>query len=278
MEIKMNKLYIFCVAALAVIATGCSSKKDIAMDLHDGQGLEFVHFEKAADSWLVTADDESYSYDVVVAHTYTHDEAVTYTISVGDKTTGVEGTDFVIPTKSVTIAKGEYIGKFPVSILYDTTGEGFVLELVLSVDKELVNPSYGASSTVTVKSDKITIDWEWMLGNWNASDASGGDPYVMAVSKKDETTAVFTNIWGTGGDIEGTVDFENRIVTFHGPFLFGDLYEVGGDLAVGSTSDDGIFYAKMSPLGIVISGIHYFIIGGSYDGYELGEDATTMTR
>ena len=278
-EIKMNKLYIFCVAALAVIATGCSSKKDIDMDLHDGQGLEFVHFEKAADSWLVTEDDESYVYDVVVANTYAHDEAVTYTVSVGKNTTGVEGTDFSIANKTVTIAKGEYLGKLPVTILYDTTGEGFELELVLSVDEKLVNPSYGDACQIVVKSDKITIDWDWLVGNWTEQDISG-DPYAMAISQKDETTAIFTNIWGMGTDIEGTVDFDARTVTFASPCFVGEAY--GGSLMMSHLGASGYdtenIVAKLSPLGIIISDIGFYLVGGSYDGYDFGEDHIVLTK
>lgn len=278
-EIKMNKIYIFCVAALAVIATGCSSKKDIAMDLHDGQGLEFVHFEKSSDSWLVTEDDESYVFDVVVANTYAHDEAVTYTVSVGENTTGVEGTDFSIANKTVTIAKGEYLGKLPVTILYDTTGEGFELELVLSVDEKLVNPSYGDACQIVVKSDKITIDWDWLVGNWTEQDISG-DPYAMAISQKDETTAIFTNIWGMGTDIEGTVDFDARTVTFASPSFVGEAY--GGSLMMSHLGASGYdtenIVAKLSPLGIIISNIGFHLIGGSYDGYDFGEDYIVLTK
>lgn len=285
-EIKMNKLYIFCVAALAVIATGCSSKKDIDMDLHDGQGLEFVHFEKAADSWLVTEDDESYVYDVVVANTYAHDEAVTYTVSVGKNTTGVEGTDFSIANKTVTIAKGEYLGKLPVTILYDTTGEGFELELVLSVDEKLVNPSYGDACQIVVKSDKVTIDWNWLAGKWSGLDASGGDAYAVTFTKETETTGVLNGLWG-GGPLNFSVDFEKREISIPGNqySLHNDKYET--DLYFVAVDENGDPYADlttpvvatMSPAGIVVSGYDFLLVGGPYDGYTwVGGESTTITR
>lgn len=273
----MKKIFYIFSALLAVVATGCSSDKDIDMDLHGGKGLEFVHFASPSDSWLVQESDDSYVHDVVIASTYTHDEDVTYSVSLGENTTGVEGTDFSIPTKSVTIKAGEYTGKLPVKILYDTTGEGFEIELVLSVDDKLVNPIFGNTSFVTVKTDKITIDWDWLTGNWTAQDTAG-DPYPMVITKKDENTAVFTNIAGAGGDIEGTVDFENRKVKFQGPFNFGDVAGASGDLMLASTSEDGVFYATMSPLGIVVTGVHYYIANGPYAGYDFGEETTTLTR
>lgn len=271
----MKKIFYICMAALAVAAASCS-KKDIAVNTYGGEGLEFVHFANAAEDWLVTEDDESYEHDVVVAITKAPAQDVTYSVTLGEATTGEEGVDFSIPTKSVTIKAGEYKASLPVEVLYDTTGEGFEIELVLSVNEALINPAYGASAYIAVKSDKITIDWDWLAGNWNAQD-SEGDPYVMAISKKDETTAVFTNIWGSGADIEGTVDFEARTVTFQGPFNLGDGW-YNGSLYCTGVADDETFQATLSPLGITISGLRYYLVGGDYDGYDFGEDSTRLTR
>ncbi|MBP3203359.1 MAG: hypothetical protein J6M31_07140 [Bacteroidales bacterium] len=272
----MKKLAYF---AMALFAVACTQKLDMDIDTFDGKGLEFLHFSSASDSWLVAEDDESYVYDVTIANTYTHDAAVTYNVAVGKKTTGVEGVDFAIPTKSVTIEAGKYLGTLPVEILYDTTGEGFVLEIELSVDDALINPSYGKSALITVKSDKITIDWDWLVGNWTEQDISG-DPYPMAISQQDETTAVFTNIWGMESDLVGTVDFDARTVTFKGPASLGEAY--GGQLMISHLGadgyDDGDIVATLSPLGIVIADIGFYLSGGSNDGYDFGEDYITLTR
>lgn len=276
----MKKIFYICIAALAVAATSCSTKPDIDIDTHGGEGLEFVHFESASDAWLVTADDESYDYTVVVASTKAPAEAVTYSISLGDKTTGVEGTDFSIPTKSVTIKAGEYSSELPIKVLYDTTGEGFEIELVLSVEESLINPSYGASALITVKSDKITIDWDWLVGNWTEQDVSG-DPYGMSISQKDETHAIFTNIWGMESDIEGVVDFDARTVTFAGPADLGEIYNghlMMAHMVSAGVYDDGDIVAVLSPLGIVIANIGFYLEGGDYPGYDFGEDYITLTR
>ena len=42
--------------------------------------------------------------------------------------------------------------------------------------------------------------------------------------------------------------------------------------------DDGFFYATLSPLGITITGMGYYLVGGNYDGYDFGTDTTKMTR
>lgn len=290
----MKKLLYVCAAILAVAATGCSSKKDIDMDFHDGNGLEFIHFEKDADAWLVSSQDESYEYDIVVANTYSHDEAITYNISVGENTTGEEGVDFSIPTKSVTIEKGSYFGTFPVKILYDTTGEGFVLELVLSVDNKLINPTYGAISTITVKTDKVTIDWKWLAGKWSCQDYSyysggnDGDPYPVAIAKVDETHGTLSGLWG-GDPLNFTVDFEARTLTIDGyQFCYAnskyscDMYFIAVNPSADYDTYDPIntpVVATLSPAGIVIDNYDMYMSGGPYDGYTYaGGEKSTLTR
>ena len=274
-------LYAFLAVALAFTAGSCSYEKDLDIDTNGGKGLEFVHFAAPSASWLVTEEDDSYTYNVEVARTGSTDQAVTYNIAVGPKTTGVEGTDFAIPTKSVTIPAGQYIGSFPVEVLYATTGEGFTLDLQLSVEESLINPSYGANQIVTVASDKITIDWAWLAGNWTCQDLAG-DPYTVTFTQVDETTVVLNNIWESGGDMTGTVDFDTRKITFKGPYPLQPAY--GGTLYVAHYNadtewyDDGEFYAVMSPLGIVLSGHGFYLEGGAYDGYDFGTDVETMTR
>lgn len=281
---NMKKIFCICIAALAFVATGCNQEKDIDLDTFGGKGLEFVHFAAPAASWLVAAEDESYDYAFPVACTYAYEQDVTYNISLGEKTTGVEGKDFSLPAKSVTIKAGKYSADLPVKVLYETTGEGFQIELVLNVDEKLINPAYGKKALITVKSDKITIDWKWLEGDWDAQDASGGDPYTMTISKVegDDTKAVFNNIWGSEGDMVGTVDFDARTVAFKGPIglcpAYGGVLTVAHFDAAAGAYDTGEFYAVLSPLGITISGMGFFLIGGDYNGYDFGTDTTTLTR
>ena len=129
---------------------------------------------------------------------------------------------------------------------------------------------------------EVTLDWDWLVGEWNAQDTEG-DPYKMTVTKKDETTAIFTGIWGMEDDavMEGTVDFEAKTVTFKGPIYIGDI--AGGKLYIANFNeeteeyDDGEFTATLTPGGITISGHGYYIVGGSYEG-DQGTDVTKMTK
>ena len=256
--------------------------------------MEFIHFESASDAWMVTKDDTSYAFDVVVAATQKHDTDVTYEISLGDKTTGVEGTDFSIPTKSVSIKAGEYTGKITVNVLYATTGEGFDIELLLKVDEKLVNPAYGASAFITVKSDKVTIDWNWLESKWNCQDysyysgANDGDPYIVAIKKVTETTGILSGLWG-GGDLEFTVDFTVPAISIPGFQHSFDAAAYSAEVyfvAVDPTADYDIYtdvttpvVAALTPAGIVIDNYDMLLVGGPYDGYTwAGGVKSTLTK
>ena len=276
----MKKILFILAACFCLALTGCQFEKDIDLDTFGGKGLEFIHFNAPADNWVISEDDESYIYDVPVACSYAYDADKTYNVTVGENTTGVEGVDFKLVSNTVTIKANEYIGTVPVEVLYDTTGEGFVLELVLSVDDKLINPSYGASEVINVKTDKVTIDWAWLEGNWTEQDVSG-DPYGVSFTKVDETHVAFFNLWGMESNYVGEVDFDARTITFPAPASLGKAY--GGDLMVAHIGADGNYddqpvVAIMSPLGINIDNLGFYLKGGSYDGYVFGPDSIFIYR
>ncbi|MBR4809454.1 MAG: hypothetical protein IK031_04160 [Bacteroidales bacterium] len=290
----MKKIYYFCIAALAILAVGCTEERDIDLDTHDGKGLEFVHFASSSDAWLVSEDDESYTYQIPIACTYAHEQDVTYNVTLGKGTTGKEGVDFSIPNKSVTIKAGQYLANLPVTVLYATTGLGFELELVLGVDDALINPVYGNSMAISVKSDKVIIDWEWLEGTWNCQDYSyyskalDGDPYPVAIAKVSETEGTITGIWG-GGALNFTVDFAAKTLSIPGiQFLFhtdtysADVYFLAVDAAAGFEPYEDIYtpvVATLSAQGIVIDNYDCLLVGGPYNGYTwAGGEKSTLTR
>ena len=291
----MKKVLYILTACVAVALTGCSKEKDLDINTYGGKGLEFVHFESNSDSWIVSADDPSFVYDVTVACTYKHDADVTYNVKVGEGTTGKEGVDFKLASKSVTIKKGEYQTTIPVEVLYETTGEGFKLELVLEVEDALINPVYGNSNMITVNTDKVTIDWDWLAGDWKGVDYnyySGeyeGDAYPMSITKVSETECTINNIWGTGSSLTATVDFESRTISIPGYQFaydyssvgYGLFYFVWCDKETLETDEDlsRPVIATMSPAGISIDCYEFLMVGGTYDGeiYD-GGICTTMTK
>ena len=277
----MKKILFILAACFCLTLAGCQFEKDIDLDTYDGNGLEFVHFNAPSESWLITEDDDTYTYNVPVGCSYAYDADKTYTIKLGEGTTGVEGVDFSMPTKTVTIKAGDYSATVPVTILYETTGLGFAVELVLDVEDALVNPSYGKSDLITVKTDKVVIDWEWLEGEWTEQDESG-DPYTVSFTKVDETHVAFNNLWALESDYVGVVDFEARTITFPAPYALCPLY--GGSLMVAHVGADGNYddqpiVAYMSALGVSLSNLGFYLSDDSqYPGYDFGTDNIIIYR
>ena len=288
----MKKILYFFAACLAFSFAGCESEPDIDINTNGGKGLEFVHFNAASDSWVVAAEDESFVHNVSVACTEAHDKDIVYEVALGEKTTGVEGTDFSIATKSVTIPAGEYTAELPVTVLYATTGEGFEIELVLSVEDELINGAYGNSCLVTVKTDKVTIDWNWLEGTWDATEyyyyyKEWDTPYKVSFAKVDDTHATFTNFFGVGLDMTVTVDFDARTISIPGyqykwtTSKYGDVYFIAVN-----PDDDFEPYADlttplvgvMSPTGIVFDNYDFKMTGDYADYTYYGGLKTVFTK
>lgn len=243
--------------AAILSAVGCSDL-DMALDTNGGKGLEFVHFTAPSVTEMVTEDTDTHTYTVTVGITSSSDTARNFPVTLGEGTTGIEGTDFNISKKSIEIPAGEYTGAIDIDLLYDNLdADGFVLELVLEADKALINPTYGNTCTLTFKTDKVIIDWDWLVGSWNASD-DGSDPYGVSFAKVDETHLTLYNFWDGEETITGTVDFENRTITFDPHQIiyqypgYGPVYVNHYDIDSDDYDTEAPIMAYMSALGIEI--------------------------
>lgn len=214
-------IYLLIAAACALPVAGCS-ELDIDMDTNGGKGLEFVHFLSSSGSILSEKDKpESHKFTTTVSVTGLSSEARTFNVKIGDETTGVEGTNFTMTSKTVTIPANKYTGTISFDIDYDNLGEaGFKVELLLDVDVNSLSPAFGNACLVTVKSDKVTIDWDWLLGAWSALDINpdgtpDGSSYSVQISRPDESSngIVISNLWGSGKDLNATADLEARTIT-----------------------------------------------------------------
>ena len=293
----MKKIAYFLAVCLCMTIASCNNEKDIDLNTFDGKGLEFVHFGTSAETWMVSADDESFDYTIPVGCTYSYDTDKTYQITLGEGTTGREGVDFQLPNKSVTIKSGEYLGELPIKVLYDNIepGPGYVIELILNVEDALVNEVYGKTATITVKTDKVVIDWDWLEGSWDALDFSyysgkwDASGYTAAIVKVDDTHCTIKNLWGSGCEIEATVDFETRIITVpglqyatHTDTYSADLYILAVDPEAEFDTYEDLktpFYGEMSPAGVVFDNYDFLLVGGPYNGYTYaGGVKTQLTR
>ena len=290
----MKKILYILAAAASLMVAGCSKNPDIDIDTNGGKGLTFLHFETSSDTWLITKDDKSYKHTIKVLCSNSQDKDITYNLKVASGSTGKEGVDYRMPDKSITIPAGKYEGSIDIEVLYSTTGEGFNLDIVLDADATLINPSYGDALAISVKTDKVTIDWKWLEGDWTDNvfkyyDNTTGAPYTASIIKVDETNCIIRNLWGTGTDLNGVVDFENLTITIAGYQESCPMEEYSAVLyfvAVDPSKDYDLYtdkttpvVATMSPTGIVIDNYDYLLVGGKYDGYTFaGGLKSTFTR
>jgi hypothetical protein len=239
----------------------CNIEQDLDIDLNGGQGLDFVHFEEPTISAVLT--DSTCTYEVNLYSVTKSNKARTYELAVAQSTTGKEGVDFSIENKTITIPAGEFCGSTTVTCNYENVAEnGFLLTIeVVAAEGVNFSPAYGNSMTFNFKTDKVTIDWNWLLGDWTETDYdfSGAVEYQSAakiVKGENENEIIIKNFYETC-DLVGTVDFEARTITFQPQFMlhyndtYGDFHFVAYDYDTDEVIE-GPVVATMSAAGITI--------------------------
>ena len=253
----MKKIFYFALAAVATMFASCNVEQDLDIDLNGGQGLDFVHFENPTITAVLT--DSTCTYEVNLYSVTKSNKDRTYELAVAESTTGKEGTDFSIANKTITIPAGEFCGSTTVTCDYNKVAEaGFLLTLKV-VANEGVNfsPAYGNSMTFNFKTDKVTIDWEWLLGDWLETDYDfAGNPEwecaVQIVKGENENEIIIRGFYESC-NLVGTVDFEARTITFAEQLMFhyddeyGDFYF----MTYSDSEDPGV--ATMSAAGITMN-------------------------
>lgn len=278
----MKKIFYFALAAVATMFASCNVEQDLDIDLNGGQGLDFVHFEEPTIAAVLT--DSTCTYEVNLYSVTKSDKDRTYELAVAKSTTGKEGTDFSIANKTITIPAGEFCGSTTVTCDYDKVAEaGFVLTLeVVAAEGVNFSPVYGNSMTFNFKTDKVTIDWNWLLGDWTETDydLSGAAAYqcpVKIVKGENENEIVIKGFWGEDVNLVGTVDFEAKTITFAIQYMmdymdYGSFYFKALDPASGAIEEP--VEAEMSALGITLGAWSCHGEAGLL-GYQL---YTTFTR
>ena len=129
-----------------------------------------------------------------------------------------------------------FCGSTTVTCNYDKVAEaGFLLTLeVVAAEGVKFSPAYGNSMTFNFKTDKVTIDWNWLLGDWIETDYdfSGAIEYQSAakiVKGENENEIIIKNFYEVC-DLVGTVDPEAGTITFQPQYMFeysDDDYDYG---------------------------------------------------
>ena len=282
----MKKIFYFALAAVATMFASCNVEQDLDIDLNGGQGLDFVHFENPTITAVLT--DSTCTYEVNLYSVTKSNKDRTYELAVAESTTGKEGVDFEIENKILTIPAGEFCGSTTVTCKYENVAEaGFLLTLeVVAAEGVKFSPAYGNSMTFNFKTDKVTIDWDWLLGDWIETDYdfSGAIEYQSSakiVKGENENEIIIKNFYETC-DLVGVVDFEARTITFQPQFMlhyndtYGDFHFVAFDYDTDEGLIDGPVVATMSAAGITTAQWGaYGVDCGLFLAYQL---CTTFTR
>ena len=116
----MKKFLYTIIAALSFGVVSCTDEGGIDCNTYGGKGLEFLHFATSG-SFLIEKDTEV--IEVEVGITSLSDQDRTFNVSIDEASTAVEGKDFKLASKTVTIPAGKYIGTILIEPLYETMNQ-----------------------------------------------------------------------------------------------------------------------------------------------------------
>ena len=194
--------------------------------------------------------------------------------------TAVEGTDFTVePASGVLNFNGNGTESIVISVIEHpgvVTGTlKFSLELTgVSGDISDIGGVYSAS--VEIKDNDVVVDWDFVAGQWNATD-DGSSYYDVEIKQVNETTLQLINLWDEGSTIEGTITFDKANNSANIVFAGGQVvYTSGtyGPCGIYSVSGGNLVDcpALVTSGGIVIGPWYAIILTGQYAGYNFSGD------
>ena len=113
----MKKIFLIIIPVFVLVLTSCTKEK-MEFDSNGGKGLAFTHFVES--SIIISTDLEdvdAHSVSIAVSSTVKSDQDRTYTISVDPSSTAIEGTDYNLSSKTVTIPAGQYSGSVTLTVV-----------------------------------------------------------------------------------------------------------------------------------------------------------------
>ena len=209
----MKKILYTIIAALSFGFASCTDEGGIDCNTYGGKGLEFLHFATSG-SFLIEKDSEA--IEVEVGITSVSDQDRTFNISIDEASTAVEGKDFKLASKTVTIPAGKYIGTILIEPLYETMNQDETTTVVLALDTELISPAYGNTTQLNF-TYAFTVDMDYLCGTWSATDyTTSGEtegPWTITISKKSDNEIYIENFWGGEETIIANVNFDDMTIT-----------------------------------------------------------------
>lgn len=211
--IIMKKILYTIIVALSLGFASCTDEGGIHCNTYDGKGLEFLHFATSG-SFLIEKDTEA--IEVKVGITSVSDQDRTFNISIDESSTAVEGRDFKLASRTVTIPAGQYIGTILIEPLYETMNQDETTTVVLELDTELISPAYGKTTQLNF-TYAFTVDMDYLCGIWSGTDynidGTTEGPWNITISKKSDNEIYIENFWDGGEIIVANVNFDDMTIT-----------------------------------------------------------------
>ena len=275
---KTNKIVqLAATAALAILAS-CSQKIEY-------KRVPFVAF----DTTSITANETDGTVSVSVT-AYDFDSNFSQTFKAIDKT-AIKGTHYDIvdnPTQVLNFTKENPTQDITISITDMTGISTGALQFTLELAEATGNVTHTGNSVCafTIVDNDVPVDWDYIVGEWTASDW-GGAAYSVEIKKVDDTTLTLTNLWEGGMTVEGTITFDEAAntasITFAGQQVvynhstYGPMGMFGLDAngKLDSANKYAVF-AKVTNGSFTIGPWIPIILTGQYQGYSLtGQEGIT---
>lgn len=206
--------------------------------------------------------------------------------------TAVQGTDFTVePASGVLEFNGnstEYIQINVIEHAGELTGAlKFTVELT-SVSGTITDLGGITKATVEIQDNDVVVDWDFVAGEWSATD-DGTSKYDVTITKESDTTLKLKNIWDEGYTVTGTITFDKASNTASIVFEAGQVvYESStyGPCGMFGISGNSLIDcpATVTGSGITIGPWYVIILTGEYAGYNFSGtgggygDVTTLTK
>ena len=199
---KMKTYRILSVVLLAAGLVSCSNKVEF-------KDVPFVAFDNAS----INVKEDVGSINIgVTAYSFTEPFSLTF-----EKVDGkaIEGDSYEIVDNDARVLR--FTPENPTqTIIVDvvnkegvTTGAvDFTINLLTATGEEITLAANTVCS-VSIADNDVPVNWDYIVGEWNASDF-GGPKYTVEIKQIDETTLILHNLWQGGLDIEGTITFDEE--------------------------------------------------------------------
>lgn len=214
------------VLVLLVYFTSCKEEPNI-LEFKEGA---IVHFTTS--SGMLSAENNEDVYEIEIGTTSAN--SATVNLEIDPSSTAVEGVDFSISSKSITIESGKFLGNTTITPMVDNLEIGVPVTVVVNIMSE----TEGFSQTFTLTILRICIpapgDYTIMMHDsygdgWQTTDGDSGDGIQVTLDDGTVIEVGMCSYWAASGFDCVTGDYSNAeaTVTIPDTALSADWYFPG---------------------------------------------------